>query len=38
MKVFIAGATGVVGRSLVPPLLRDGHQVNAVARTGAAAA
>ncbi len=32
MNVFIAGATGVVGRRLVPLLVRDGHQVTAVAR------
>jgi nucleoside-diphosphate-sugar epimerase len=28
MRVFIAGATGAVGRRLVPLALRAGHQVN----------
>jgi nucleoside-diphosphate-sugar epimerase len=27
MKVFVAGATGVIGRALVPRLVRAGHQV-----------
>jgi len=27
MKVFIAGATGAIGRLLVPALLRAGHEV-----------
>ena len=38
MKVFVAGATGVVGRRLVPMLLRGGHKVTAVARTANKAA
>ena len=38
MKVFIAGATEVVGRRLVPLLLRDGHQITAVARAADKAA
>ncbi|HVE09948.1 MAG TPA: NAD-dependent epimerase/dehydratase family protein [Paraburkholderia sp.] len=33
MKVFVAGASGVIGKSLVP-LLRDaGHQVTGTTRT-----
>jgi nucleoside-diphosphate-sugar epimerase len=27
MRVLIAGATGVIGRRLVPLLLADGHEV-----------
>lgn len=33
MKIFIAGATGVVGRRVVPQLVRTGHEVTAVVRT-----
>jgi nucleoside-diphosphate-sugar epimerase len=33
MKVFVTGATGVVGRRLVPLLVQAGHEVTAVART-----
>jgi len=33
MKVFIAGSTGVVGKSLVPLLLKSGYEVVALART-----
>lgn len=33
MQIFVAGATGVVGRRLVPLLLAAGHKVTAVART-----
>lgn len=33
MKVFVTGATGVVGRRTVPLLVAAGHQVTAVART-----
>lgn len=33
MKIFVAGATGVVGSRLVPLLVADGHQVSAVARS-----
>ncbi len=33
MRVFVAGASGVVGRRLVPLLLRAGHRVVAVARS-----
>lgn len=35
MKVFVAGATGVVGRRLVPLLVSSGHEVTAVARSPA---
>ena len=27
MKVFVAGATGVIGRALIPQLLERGHEV-----------
>jgi len=33
MKVFVTGATGVIGRRLVPMLLANGHDVTAVARS-----
>jgi len=33
MKVFVAGATGVVGRPAVRQLVADGHAVTAVARS-----
>jgi nucleoside-diphosphate-sugar epimerase len=32
MKVFLAGATGVLGRATVPRLVAAGHEVTAVAR------
>ncbi len=32
MNIFIAGATGVIGRSLVPQLLERGHSVTAMTR------
>ncbi len=35
MRVFLAGATGVIGRQLVPLLLADGHQVTATTRSPA---
>ena len=35
MKVFVAGATGVLGRALVPELVARGHEV--VGRTWCAA-
>ena len=38
MKVFVAGATGVIGRRLVPQLVASGASVSAVARTNAKAA
>jgi nucleoside-diphosphate-sugar epimerase len=33
MNVFVAGATGVIGRRVVPLLIGEGHRVTAVART-----
>jgi nucleoside-diphosphate-sugar epimerase len=33
MRVFLAGATGVIGRPLIPQLLAAGHEVTALART-----
>ena len=33
MKVFVAGATGVLGRQLVPKLVARGHEVVGMART-----
>jgi 2-alkyl-3-oxoalkanoate reductase len=33
MKVFVAGATGVLGRALVPRLVARGHQVVGMTRT-----
>lgn len=33
MKVFVAGATGAIGRHAVPALVRAGHEVTALART-----
>lgn len=38
MKIFIAGATGVLGRRVVPLLVADGHTVSAVARDARKAA
>ncbi|MBX5442222.1 MAG: NAD(P)-dependent oxidoreductase [Solirubrobacteraceae bacterium] len=38
MHVFIAGATGAVGRSLVPLLVRHGHTVTGTTRSPAKAA
>ena len=36
MKVFVAGATGAIGRRLVPALVDDGHEVTGMtARAGA---
>lgn len=37
MKVFVTGATGVLGRAAVSALLNDGHEVTGVARTEARA-
>jgi uncharacterized protein YbjT (DUF2867 family) len=31
-KILVTGATGVIGRRVVPALVQAGHQVNAVAR------
>lgn len=33
MQVFVVGATGVLGRWLVPLLVREGHRVRALVRT-----
>jgi 2-alkyl-3-oxoalkanoate reductase len=33
MKVFVAGATGVLGRALVPQLVAQGHEVVGMTRT-----
>jgi nucleoside-diphosphate-sugar epimerase len=33
MRVFVAGATGAVGRLLVPMLVARGHEVTAISRT-----
>jgi nucleoside-diphosphate-sugar epimerase len=33
MKVFVAGATGVLGRSLVPQLVARGHEVTGMTRS-----
>jgi len=38
MKVFVAGATGAVGRGLVPALVAAGHEVTGMTRTPAKAA
>jgi nucleoside-diphosphate-sugar epimerase len=37
MKIFVTGATGVVGKRLIPALLAEGHQVTGVARSPAKA-
>jgi uncharacterized protein YbjT (DUF2867 family) len=34
MRVFISGATGYLGRALIPPLLAAGYEVIALARPG----
>jgi nucleoside-diphosphate-sugar epimerase len=34
MKVFVAGATGALGRALVPQLMARGHEVVGMTRTG----
>ncbi len=33
MRIFLAGGTGVIGRSLLPRLIAAGHQVTGLART-----
>ena len=35
MRVFVAGATGVIGQQLVPQLVAAGHQVTATTRSAA---
>jgi nucleoside-diphosphate-sugar epimerase len=37
MRIFVAGATGAVGRKLVPALITAGHSVTATTRTAAKA-
>src|SRR6266508_6197749 len=37
MKVFVAGATGALGRQLVPILVEGGHEVTGMTRTAAKA-
>ncbi|AWK45089.1 MULTISPECIES: NAD-dependent epimerase/dehydratase family protein [Bacillus amyloliquefaciens group] len=32
MKIIVAGGTGVIGRSLLPKLIQNGHQVFALTR------
>ena len=38
MRIFVAGATGALGRRLVPLLVAEGHQVTAMTRAAARAA
>jgi nucleoside-diphosphate-sugar epimerase len=38
MRIFVAGATGALGRRLVPLLVERGHQVTAMTRTAGKAA
>jgi nucleoside-diphosphate-sugar epimerase len=38
MRIFLAGATGAVGRRLIPLLLTDGHRVTGTTRSAAKAA
>src|SRR5919201_6132577 len=33
MRIFLTGASGVIGRRLIPQLTRAGHQVSAVSRS-----
>ena len=33
VRIFVAGATGVVGRRLIPILVRQGHSITAIARS-----
>ena len=37
MRVFVTGATGFIGRALIPRLQRDGHDVVAWVRSPARA-
>ena len=37
MKIFIAGATGALGRQLVPMLVANGHEVVGMTRSEAKA-
>src|SRR6478609_1324637 len=38
MRVFITGATGVIGRRVLPLLLQRGHEVSVLARRGSGSA
>jgi nucleoside-diphosphate-sugar epimerase len=38
MRVFVAGATGVIGQYLVPALVAAGHEVTGTTRSTAKAA
>jgi nucleoside-diphosphate-sugar epimerase len=38
MRIFVAGATGALGRRLVPLLIQDGHRVTGMTRTAGKAA
>lgn len=38
MRIFLAGATGVIGRRLIPLLLADGHSVTGTTRSATKAA
>jgi nucleoside-diphosphate-sugar epimerase len=38
MRIFLAGATGVIGRRIVPLLIEQGHQVTGLVRRAAGAA
>lgn len=33
LRIFLAGATGVIGRNLIPLLLKNGHRVTGTSRT-----
>ena len=34
MRVFVAGATGVIGKQLLPLLIAAGHEVHGMTRSG----
>ena len=34
MRVFVAGATGAIGKQLVPRLVAAGHEVHGMTRSG----